>query len=111
MLSVNSCFSLIDVHFTVVERILCYLKKDLGRGFLYTKGKKLSVEAYADADWAGSVDDSRSTLGYCIYLEENLVIWGNKRQIMCVSCISEAEYMAIVIGVTELLWIKFYQKT
>lgn len=41
----------IDVHFATVERIICYVKKDLGRGLLYTEGEELSVEAYMDANY------------------------------------------------------------
>ena len=28
---------------------------------------------FMDADWAGSKEDRRSTLGYCMFVEENLV--------------------------------------
>lgn len=35
----------------------------------------LKIEGYADADWAGSHDDRRSTTWYCIYIGGNLVTW------------------------------------
>ncbi|CAN6440401.1 unnamed protein product [Victoria cruziana] len=78
-----------NTHMIAVQRILCYLKKNSGRGLLYTKQETLDIETYMDADWAGSVDYRRSTTGYCIYMGENLMIWRSKR-----------------MGVTELLWIK-----
>lgn len=99
-----------DVHLTAAGWILCYLKKDMEKKLLYTKSKKFSVDTYTDADWAGSVDDSRSTFGYCIYLEENLVIWRSKRQIVCTRSSVEIEYKAFALGVTELIWIKIFLK-
>lgn len=31
-------------------------------------------------DWAGSIDDKRSTTSYCTFVQENLVIWRSKKQ-------------------------------
>ncbi|CAN6440880.1 unnamed protein product [Victoria cruziana] len=95
-----------SVHLAAVDRILCYLKKNPGKGFLYTRGNKVSVEAYTDADWAGSVDDRRSTSGYCVYLGGNIIIWRNKKQSVCARSSTDAEYRAIAIGVIEILWVK-----
>ena len=54
-------------HLQAVERILQYLKATPGRGLLFKKGRKLTLEAYTDADYAGSVSDRRSTSGYCTF--------------------------------------------
>ena len=51
-------------HHDVVLRILCYLKSALGKGLFFSRHDHLRVEAYTDADWAGSVTNRRSTLGY-----------------------------------------------
>ena len=37
------------------------------------------MEAFIDADWAGSVD-KKSTSGYCTYVWGNLVTWRSKKQ-------------------------------
>lgn len=75
--------TLTSIHLTVVERIvllvekpwkMSYLKKNPGRGFIYTKGRTLSVEACIDVDWVGSIDDKKSISTYCIYLGGNLVV-------------------------------------
>jgi hypothetical protein len=36
--------------------------------------------AYTDADWAGCIDDRRSTSGAVFYLGECLVSWLSKKQ-------------------------------
>ncbi|XP_021598821.1 uncharacterized mitochondrial protein AtMg00810-like [Manihot esculenta] len=33
----------------------------------------LRIHAFADADWAGSLDDRMSTSGYCTFVGENIV--------------------------------------
>lgn len=54
-----------EQHMNVVMCILRYLKSAPGKGILFTKnGNNQSVSVYTDADWAGSIDDRRSTSGY-----------------------------------------------
>lgn len=44
-------------HFNAIYRILRYLKGTPGRDLLVKNHGHLQVEAYTDADWAGSVAD------------------------------------------------------
>lgn len=37
---------------------------------MFTEGDTISIEAYTDADWAGSIDDWRSTAGYLTFVGE-----------------------------------------
>ncbi|CAN6444973.1 unnamed protein product [Victoria cruziana] len=94
-----------NTHMRVVQRILCYLKKNPGRGLLYIKQETVDLEAYTDVDWAESVDGRKSTTGYYIYMGDNLIIYRSKRQFVCAKSSAEAEYLAVAMGVTELLWI------
>ena len=55
-------------HLRAVYCILQYLKGTLGKGILFKKGEEMTFEAYTDADYAGSVDDRRSSSGYCTFL-------------------------------------------
>jgi len=40
---------------------------------LFKINKNITLEAYIDVDYAGSVVDRRSTTGYCTFLGGNLV--------------------------------------
>lgn len=66
-------------HMDAVMRIIRYLKGCPGKGLLYTPRGNLKVECYTDADWAGSVDDRRSTSGYCTFIGGNLITWRSKK--------------------------------
>ena len=52
-----------EVHLQVTYRILHYLEgTPPGRGILYKRNGNTILEAYTDADYAGSITDRRSTL-------------------------------------------------
>lgn len=54
-------------HFEVIFRIFRYLKGTLGKGLIFINKGHIQVEAYTNADWAGNINDKRSTLGYLLW--------------------------------------------
>ena len=100
-----------EQHMNAVMRILRYLKSAPGKGILFTKNIDCqSVEAYTDADWAGAVDDRRSTSGYFTFVGGNLVTWRSKKQNVVARSSAEAEFRGMALGVCEVLWIKLLLK-
>lgn len=71
---------------------------------LFAPNGHLEVQGYVDSDWAGSVDDRRSISGYCTFVGGNLVTWRSKKQNVVARSSAEAEYRAMALGVSELLW-------
>ncbi|KAL4385834.1 hypothetical protein GQ457_15G015760 [Hibiscus cannabinus] len=57
-----------DVHLGVAKRVLRYLKSTLGEGLNYLKMDNVVLTRYSDNDWAGSLDDMKSTSGYVFNL-------------------------------------------
>ena len=83
-----------------------YLKAHPGRGLLYKANGHLQVEAYTDADWAGSPSDRKSTSRYCTSLGGNLITWRSKKQTVVARSSAKAEYRAMAHTSCELMWIK-----
>ncbi|XP_050150531.1 uncharacterized protein LOC126625495 [Malus sylvestris] len=81
-----------EQHMNAVMRILRYLKGSLSKGILFKRNNHFSVEGYTDADWAGSIDDRRSTSGYFTFVGGNLVTWRSKKQNVVTRSSAKAEY-------------------
>ncbi|CAJ2663478.1 unnamed protein product [Trifolium pratense] len=95
-----------EIHLQAALRIVQYLKGTPGRGILFERNGSVGLEAYTDADYAGSIVDRRSTTGYCTFLGGNLVTWKSKKQSVVSRSSAEAEFRAMAQGICELLWLK-----
>ena len=66
-------------HWKFIKHIMHYLNGTWNYGLLYDKEKVTDFIGYSDADWAGDLDDRRSTSGYvfklsCCQLEKQKTI-------------------------------------
>jgi hypothetical protein len=66
-------------NWSAIKRILCYVAGTLHMGLQVHSKSNLQINAYTDADWAGNLDDRRSTSGFCVYLSSNLISWCSKK--------------------------------
>ncbi|XP_019054091.1 PREDICTED: uncharacterized protein LOC109114989 [Nelumbo nucifera] len=93
-------------HWTVVKWILRYLKHSVNHGLhFHSTPAPLTLQAFSDADWAGCLDDRRSTRGYLNYLGRNLVSWSSKKQASIAHSSTKSEFRVCANAATELLWI------
>ena len=58
---------------------------------------------YADADWAGDLDDRRSTSGNLFLLAKGTVSWLSKKQATVALSTTEAEYVALSVATQEAI--------
>ena len=81
-------------HLNTVKRIIKYVGGTCDYGLFYSKESNLSLAGFSDSDWAGNVDDRKSTTGGCFYVGANLVAWMSKKQNSVSLSIAETEYIA-----------------
>ena len=94
------------IHWAAVKRILRYVKQCTGLGLKIHKSSSTLVSAFSDADWAGSIDDRRSTGGFAVFVGSNLVSWSARKQATVSRSSTESEYKAIANATAEVIWIQ-----
>ena len=65
-------------------------------GIKYVKEKDSKLVGYTDSDWAGSIDDHKSTSGYLFCLGTKPISWSSKKQKTVILSSVEAEYIATI---------------
>ena len=93
-------------HWTAVKRVLRYLKGTIDYGITYTRDSKDNLVGYCDADWAGDVNDRKSTSGYVFTLAGAPVSWRSKKQTCVALSTAEAEYVALASAAQEAVWLR-----
>jgi transposase InsO family protein len=91
-------------HWKAVKRVFKYLKGTKDFAIEY-KADEDDLKGYSDADWAGDIDDRRSTTGYTFIIAAGAVTWSSKKQPTVALSTTEAEYMAITQAAKEAIWI------
>ena len=61
---------------------------------------------YTDSDWAGSIDDSKSTSGYMFHMGSGAISWASKKQPIVSQSIVEAEYIAANAATCQAIWLR-----
>jgi hypothetical protein len=82
-----------EPHLAALKRILRYIRGTLHLSLVLHPTVQHELVVYSDADWAGCPDTCKSTLGYAVFLGDNLVSWSSS---------AEAEYRAVANAVAEV---------
>ena len=83
-----------ESHWASAKRLLRYLKGTLEYGLFYQKETKTGLVAYSDRNYAGDLDDRRSTSGAVFLIGSAAVSWMSKKQPVVSLSTTEAEYIA-----------------
>ena len=103
-----------EFHITMVKRIIKYIKSTSNFGVWYDKDTNDVLARYFDVDWAGNVDECKSTFDGCFYLGNNFVSWMSKKQnfislslsLFLSLSIAEVEYIIASSCCTQRVWMQ-----
>ena len=59
-----------------------------------------------DADYAGCLDDRKSTTGYVFLFNGNPISWKTQKQSIVAQSTTEAEYIGLVTVSREMIWLR-----
>ena len=93
-------------HWIAVKRNMRYLRSTVNLGVLYSKDRTKECIGYSDEDWAGGIDDHKSTSGYLFQVSGAAVSWRSKKQACETLSTAEAKYMALASAAQEAVWMR-----
>ncbi|XP_050121366.1 secreted RxLR effector protein 161-like [Malus sylvestris] len=94
-------------HYGTAKRVLIYVRGTLDYGLKYEKGKKAVLVGFCDSDWGGSLEDSKSTLGYAFSFGSRVFSWASVKQNCVVLFTAEAEYISASEATAQAIWLRF----
>ena len=95
-----------STHLMAVKKIMCYIKRTISYGLLYTRCDDFQLISYTGSDWAGDVDERKSTTGYVFFLDNTIFSWSSKKQAIVIFSTCEAEYVDASSGVCHTIWLR-----
>jgi len=96
----------IKQHWMAVKRIFRYLNRTISLRLLYSKDKGKECTGYSDADWAGELNDRKSTSGFVFKLSGAAISWRSKKQSCVALSTVKAEYIALASAAQESVWLQ-----
>ena len=102
------CSSPTKEHWTAVKCILRYLKGTSNYGLMCLRNGD-TVHAliwYSDADWAGDVNNCKSTSGYLFVMSGEAVNWKSQKQMCVAFTMAELGHVALAGATQEATWIR-----
>jgi hypothetical protein len=98
-----------DEHYKFAMQLLKYLRKSIGYNLvLGATDENFDIIAYCDSDWAGSLEDRKSTAGCIIKIGDSVITWTSKKQSTVATSTAEAEYYALYNAAQETQWTKSF---
>lgn len=95
-----------EVHLLAAKRALRYLKGTIDYGICYSKNGNQELIAFTDSDYAGDLEDRKSTPGYVFMLSGGAVSWSSKKQPIVTLSTTEAEFVVAATCACQAVWMR-----
>ncbi|KAL6324412.1 hypothetical protein AAG906_013016 [Vitis piasezkii] len=93
-------------HWKATKKVLRYLQGTKDLMLTYQRTSLLDVVGFCDADFAGCIDDKKSTTGYIFMMAGGAVSWKSVKQTLTASSTMEAEYVACYEACCHAMWMR-----
>ncbi|KAK4385546.1 hypothetical protein Sango_2678600 [Sesamum angolense] len=95
-----------ELHPKAAKRLIRYVKGTSDFCVKFTRRKEFKlVGFFFYSDRGGSIDDMRSTSGYCFTLGSGVFSWSSKKQEIVVQSIAKAEFIAAIATINQAVWL------
>nr|KYP63238.1 Retrovirus-related Pol polyprotein from transposon TNT 1-94 [Cajanus cajan] len=92
-------------HWLAAKRILRYFEGSTELGIFYKNGGCTDLVAYTGSDFAGDLNDRRSTSRFIFLLGPRAVSWSSKKQPVVTLSTTEVEYIAAAFCACWRIWL------
>ena len=75
-------------------------------GITYKHGNMCNLVGYCDSDWAGSLEDMKSTSGYLFMFDLGPFSWSSHKQGTTAQSTAEAEYISAAAASNQAIWLR-----
>ena len=93
-------------HWVATKKVMRYLQRKKYYMLVYRKMENLEVLGYKDSDFAGCLDDLKSTSGYIFMMAGGAISWKSVKQTLRASSTMQAEFIACYGASTQAIWLK-----
>lgn len=95
-----------ELHHQAIKKTLRYLKGTINYGMFYKKSEGKELVSFSDSDYAGDLDDRKSTSGYFFLLSGAAVSWSSRKQPVVTLSTTEAEFIAAASCACQGIWLR-----
>eukprot|EP00253_Pinus_taeda_P014116 PITA_14116 len=95
-----------EAHWQAAKIIMRYVRGTKNFGMLYNVSEHSDLVGYTNSDWAGSVDDRKSTSDYVFHMGSGAISWASKKQSIVALSTAEAEYEAATAAACQAVWMR-----
>jgi len=60
--------------------MLRYIKSTIDFDLFYSYSNSFELVGYSDSDWAGDMDDRKSTICFVFYMRDTTFVWSSNKQ-------------------------------
>jgi hypothetical protein len=98
--------NLYDNHFRLINRDFRYLLRSGTKGICFPSKNDLMVRGFSDSDWAGDLDQQKSTRGVSVMMGVSPLCFRSLRQATVAKSSVEAEFVALCETSIESVWLQ-----